>query len=36
MTAFADATGSGVAYDDSKKSCVSFDYAFTTPVRDKK
>ena len=29
MTAFADATGSGVAYDDSKRSCVSFDYAFT-------
>lgn len=29
MTAFADATGSGVAYDASKKSCVSFDYAFT-------
>lgn len=29
MTAFADATGSGVAYDASKRSCVSFDYAFT-------
>lgn len=29
MTAFADAKGSGVAYDESKKSCVSFDYAFT-------
>ena len=29
MTAFADAKGSGVAYDASKKSCVSFDYAFT-------
>lgn len=29
MTAFADAKGSGVAYDVSKKSCVSFDYAFT-------
>lgn len=29
MTAFADATGSGIAYDDSKRSCVSFDYAFT-------
>ena len=29
MTAFADATGSGVAYDAKKRSCVSFDYAFT-------
>ena len=29
MTAFADAKGSGVAYDASKRSCVSFDYAFT-------
>lgn len=29
MTAFADATGSGVAYDASKRSCVSFYYAFT-------
>lgn len=29
MTAFANATGSGIAYDDSKRSCVSFDYAFT-------
>lgn len=29
MTAFADATGSGVAYDASKRSCVSFDYTFT-------
>ena len=29
MTAFADASGSGVAYDAKKRSCVSFDYAFT-------
>lgn len=29
MTAFANATGSGVAYDASKRSCVSFGYAFT-------
>ena len=29
MTAFADAAGSGDAYDASKRSCVSFDYAFT-------
>ena len=29
LTAFADAEGSGTAYDDSRKNSVSFDYTFT-------